>query len=381
MKFPTRVQWVLAMSLVTGMQPIWAQAAPVRTPVEHTIGTDRFIAGCPITVVRPVAGDLIAAGCSLDILSEVAGDLVVAGGELRLTAPVKQGVYAAGGRVTIDGTVQRNVRAAGGRVILGPNAKVAGNFTAAGGQVDIDGAVGGYLQVGGGRVRINGPVAGDVEVGAGDIEIGPKALIEGKLRFASRHELQQDPAAQVRGGVEKIEGSDAWFASHQWNDGEHHGHHWIWTAGVLIIAAILALALPRLYGDVAQTARASWSKWLLVGFVALVCVPILALISLITVIGIPLALLLMALYLVLLLLGYASAGVALGDIGLRHWSAERAGKAGWRIAAAVLAMLAISLLGRIPFLGGLLTLLAMLTGMGALLLQLRPAVGSAEKPA
>ena len=372
---------LLAICFAIGAQPLWAQGASEKTfPAERDLGADRFVAGCPVSVVRPVAGDLMAAGCNVEVLAEVDGDLVVTGGSLRIAAPVKQGLYAAGGRISINAEVHRNARIAGGRVELGPNAKVAGNVTVGGGQVEIDGGVGGYLQVGAGRVRIDGPVAGDVEIGADEVELGPNARIDGKLRYVSNEEIRRDPAAQVRGGVERVERGERWRASRHWLEGARHGLEWVWSLGLLLIAAILVTALPQLYKGVAETARARWAFSLLIGFIVLVCVPVAALIAMISVIGIPLALAMIALYLLLLLVGYVSAGIALGDVALQRWRAEGAVKPGRRTAAAVLAMLVLSLLGRVPFVGWLVTLTAMLTGIGALLLQLRFAPTGAGKP-
>ena len=269
---------LLAICFAIGVQPLWADTPADKTfPAERNFGTDRFVAGCPVSVVRPVAGDLMAAGCNVEVLAEVDGDLVVTGGNLRLAAPVKQGVYAAGGHVSIEAAVQRNVRIAGGRVELGSDAKVAGNVTVGGGKVEIDGAIGGNLLVGAGSVRINGPVAGDVEVGAGEVELGPNARVEGKLRYASREEIRRDSAAQVRGGVERIERGERWRASRRWLEGARHGVGWVWSLGLLLCAAILVTALPQLYKGVAETARARWALSLLIGFIVLVCVPVAAL--------------------------------------------------------------------------------------------------------
>ncbi len=195
----------------------------------------------------------------MEVLAEVDGDVVAMGGNVRLAAPVKQGVYAAGGRVSIDAPVQRNVRIAGGRVELGPNANIAGNVTVGGGKVEIDGAIGGYLQVGAGSVRINGPVTGDVELGAGDVELGPNARIEGKLRYASGEEVRRDSAAQVRGGVERIERGGRWPAAHRWRGGTRHRLGWVWSVGLLAVALILIAALPRFYIRVEESARTRWA--------------------------------------------------------------------------------------------------------------------------
>jgi len=378
MNLPNPIRALLVASCVVAAQPLWADDSPARTvPMEREFGADRFVAGCPVSVARAVAGDLIAAGCHVDVLAAVDGDLVVVGGNLRVAAPVKQGVYAAGGRVSIDGVVRRNIRVAGGTLELGPAAKIAGNVTAAGGSVQIRGAVGGYLQVAGGSVLLDGPVAGDVEVGAGELELGPGAAIEGKLRYASRKEIRRDPAAQVRGGIEHVEGGAGWPALRPRAEHRKHGSGWVWSVGLLMIAAILVAALPAQSLGVAQTVRTRWAPAMLVGFIALACVPVAVLIAMVTVIGIPLALVAIALYGALLVVGYVSSGIALGIVALQHWRTDRAALPGWRIGAAVLAMALISLLGRLPFVGWLFTLAAMLTGIGAMLLQWRASIRAA----
>jgi hypothetical protein len=110
---------------------------------------------------------------------------------------------------------------------------------------------------------------------------------------------------------------------------------------------------------------------LLLGFVLLVCMPIAALLLIVTLIGIPLGLLIIALYLALLPLGYVSAAVGLGDWGLQRLRAAAAAHLGWRIGAAATALVALALLGAIPWLGSWIGFAALLAGLGALLLQWR----------
>jgi cytoskeletal protein CcmA (bactofilin family) len=290
-----------------------------------------------------------------------------------LGAAIKQGVYAAGGRISINGPVQRNVRVAGGRVEIGPQAKIGGNVTIGGGEVRITGAIDGYLQVGGGQVVIDGPVGGNVEVGSGAIELGPNARINGKLRYASRDELKRDPAAQVQGGVERFSPRADWPVPSGVQERAGRGAGWVWSIGLMVIAALLVAALPGVYTGVEATVRARWALSLLIGFIALVCIPVAALIAMFTVIGVPLALAVITLYLALLLIGYVTAGISVGELVLARFQSARASHTAWRVAAAVLGMLAISLLGRLPWVGGLVLIAALLLGIGALLMQLAPA--------
>jgi hypothetical protein len=337
--------------------------------VRHSMGADRFAAGGRVSVDESVTGDLIAAGGDVTLNAEVGGDLVVAGGSVRLTGSGSQGLYAAGGSVDINARITRNARVAGGSVSLGPIGQIAGNATFAGGEVVVRGGIGGYLQAGGGRVYLDGPVGGDVEVAGESIELGPNARIEGRLRYTSQNEVIRAAGAEVKGGIERLAGEDA--ARSRFSRFTGGGLGLAWSLGLMVAAALFAGVLPGLaswLGDTLQQ-RFGWS--LLAGFIALVCIPVATLILLVTLIGAPLAIAAIAAYLALLLTGYVASGVGAGSLALRRWRPERAASTAWRVGAAAVGMFVIVLLGKLPWLGGLVGLAALLLGIGALLMQLR----------
>ncbi len=357
----------LAVALFTSSALALAALVPKGAPgpVVREAGADRFLAGGTAVVDQPVAGDLYAAGGDLDIEGQVGGDLVAAGGRVSVGGQAGQNLYAIGGRVALEGAVARNARIAGGSVQIGPRAHVAGGASLAGGEVNVLGAVDGYLQAAGGRVYIDGTVGGDVDVAAQEVELGPGARIGGAVRYLSRREIVLDPGAQVKGPIERRLAP----APRPKFGKAAHAFGWVWSAGLMLLAGALVALLPQFFGAVAQTARRSFAWSLVRGFALLVSVPVAALLLLITGIGAPLALLAAVLYLALLLVGYASAGIALGEAGLQRW--RPASTRSWRVAAAVLGMLAIALLARIPVLGAVVCLVALSAGTGALGMQLR----------
>jgi len=349
-----------------------AAAQEMKKPiVERDLGNDHFAAGCPVRVDRPVKGDVFLAGCSIDVEAAVDGDAIVAGGNVRIGAPVAQTLYAAGGQLTVNANVGRNARIAGGQVEIGPKAQVGGNVTVGGGEVRINGAVKGYVRAAGGKVLINGPVDGDVVATSGAVELGPNARINGQLRYASREEITRDASAQVQGGVERMQLEGGWPVPERAERSVGRRGGWAWSIGLMVLAGLLAAALPAFYARVSETLRTRAGMSLLFGFIAMVCIPAAALILLFTIIGVPLALATVALYLALLLVGYVSTGIGIGDWALTRFSPARVSQRTWRIVAAVLGMLAISLLGRLPYLGGFVVLVALLIGLGALVLQVR----------
>jgi cytoskeletal protein CcmA (bactofilin family) len=338
-------------------------------------GADHFVAGGSIRVGQPVAGDLIAAGGKVDVDAAVNGDAVVAGGDVRVSGAVGNSLYCGGGQVTLDGTVGRNARVGGGRVEIGPRAIVAGNVSIGGGEVRIDGAVKGYVQAAGGHVLINGPVGGDVVATSGAVELGPNARIAGKLRYASHGELKRDPAAQVTGSVERVPIEVRPMGAHR-TTARPGG--WLWAVGLVLMAGVLVAALPAFTTRVAATLHRRIGMSLLIGFVALVCIPVAAILLLLTLIGVPLALLTLVLYFALLLVGYAMTGIGIGDWLLGRYRVADASRVGWRIGAAALAMLAIALLARVPWIGALVSFLVLIAGLGAVVMQARKASSAAS---
>jgi cytoskeletal protein CcmA (bactofilin family) len=369
--------WGLAVGAIASLALTGAQGDDKRV-TERDMGSDHIVFGGSLRIDRPVSGDLIAAGGNLDVDAPVSGDAIVAGGNVRLSAAVGQDVYAAGGRIAVDAPIGHNLRIGAGQVDLGPKGSVAGNVSIAGGQVTLRGPVKGVVQVGGGRVLIDGPVQGDVLAGAGQIELGPNARLAGALRYRSGNELRRDPAAQVAGAVERMSlpgiGRDGSARSERIARAPFGGGAaWLWTLGLMVLAAVLVGGLPLSSRLVAQAWRARPGQSLLFGFIALVCIPVAALILLVSIIGIPLALLTLLLYGVLLLVGYVASGVALGEWALTRLRADAAGRTGWRIAAAMLAVLALALLGAVPYVGAVVALFAVLAGIGAIVLRFMPA--------
>ena len=374
---PIVVAAVFAVSVVHAVAQGGAASAPGS---RHELGGDRFVAGSSVALRDAVAGDLFAAGGNVETDAAVGGDAIVAGGKIRIGAAVAQSVFATGGQITVNGQVGRNLRAAGGQVELAAGSRIGGNVSVAGGQVNLRGAVLGHVQAAGGRVFIDGPIGGDVEAASGQVELGPNARIDGSLHYRSGDTLRQDPAAVVRGGALPMPDEPA---RHETPMRPPHGHGgpgaagWMWTFGLILLAAVLLALLPAPLARVSQTLQARPGMSLLLGFLLLVCAPVAALLFIVTIIGIPVGLLAIALYLVLLPLGYVSGAIALGDWGLQRWRTEVAPRLGWRIGAAAIALALLALLGWVPVLGSLTAFAALLAGLGAWLLQWRGPSASA----
>lgn len=358
----------LAFALLAA--PLAGQTPDRQLPgAERGFDGDRFVAGGSLWITRPVHGNLVAAGGNVDIAAAVGGSAAIAAGTVRVGAPISQSIYAAAGAVAIDVAVEDNIRVAGGSVQIGRQASVGRNASIVAGDVRVLGRIGGYLQAGGGHVLIDAPIGGDVEIGAGSLELGPNARIKGRLRYAAREELIRAPGAEVQGGIERFTPREERPTPQRVEVETWRVAGWVWSIGLALVAAVLVAMLPAFYGAVTATVRTRWAWSLLVGFIALVCIPVASLVLMFTLIGIPLGIAAIVFYVLLLFVGYVTAGIGMGQALLLRLQSQRATRAGWRVIAAALGVVAISLLGRLPWVGGLVVFAAMLLGIGALLLQ------------
>ena len=342
--------------------------------VTHQFGTDYFGVGGSLNLTDSVAGDAILAGGQVTTASEVKGDLVAAGGEVSLGGGVGDDLYAAGGKVQVDAIVAGNARIAGGDVTIGPATVVTGALSMTGGRILFQGTAHDYLQASGGQARIEGIVIGDAEVRAEEVEIGPEARIGGKLIVRSPRQPTIAAGAEIAGGVDYAESGVGGSIDHEEVARDvrtvaHGVGSFLWILGVFIAGTLFTLAFPAYSARAADWIGREPLRSIALGFVILTCLPILAVLLLITIVGIPLALIIMMLYVPLLFLGWVTAALFLGrkaSVMLRGMQPATTGR---RLLMLLLAVLALWLFGQLPYVGGWVTFLALLLGIGALVWQ------------
>ena len=342
--------------------------------VAHRFGSDYFAAGGAVNLTESIAGDAFVAGGNVATANDVQGDLVAAGGEVSIGGAIGDDLYAAGGEVQLDAMVAGNARLAGGDLSVGPATVVQGALSLNGGRIRFDGTTHDYLQATGGQVTLDGTVRGDATVRAEDVRIGPGTRIDGKLTVHSEREPVVPEGAVIGGGLEYHEADinvhfDDGRTVHDFGGVAHGVGSVLWILGVFVTGVLFTLAFPAYSARAADWIGREPLRSLGLGFVILVCLPVLALLLLVTIVGIPLALILVMLYLLLLFLGWVTAALFLGRKGLALLRNERPVSTAGRIGALLAAVVVLWLLGQVPIVGGWITFAALVLGIGALVWQ------------
>jgi len=259
----------------------------------------------------------------------------------------------------------------GSRTVWGVSLTVAradhlcGNVDVYGGSAIIDGSVAGNVTVVGGGAIVNGAVTGNVTAVGGDITLGAGAEVGGNVDALGGN-VQKAPTAIVGGNIE-----------HGFTFNGVTPLSWLGFTSDIVVrwwsmlfwglaAALSAVFFPRQLRNVRAVARREPVMSFGVGIAAVVVGVVAALVLFITCIGIPVALALgIALWLGWIL-GTAAIGLWIGEGLLRLGGSSDRSPA----LAAVLGVLLLTLCESVPCAGGILSLVAGFTGLGASALAL-----------
>lgn len=142
----------------------------------------------------------------------------------------------------------------------------------------------------------------------------------------------------------------------------------------LILGLLLIYLIPNYSREVVSTVRDRTLASLGLGFLMLLVTPVVIVFLFVTVVGIPLALILLAVYLIGIYLARILAILWIGST-LIGWFGKTV-REGWVL---VIGLVTYSILTLIPFVGGLITMLAVLVGLGASILADRQLYLTARK--
>lgn len=342
----------------------------VMAPAAHAAdeGTNVYVAGADVKIDTPVDGDLYAAAGRVHVTGSVRGDAVLAAGSIDVSGSVSEDLRAAGGVVSLGGRVGGEALIAGGSIAFGPDAVVLGRTWLAGGDIAVAGTLEGGLRVYGKNILILGEMRGPVELQGEQIEIAASARIQGDVAYSSRNEIKLDPRAHVTGTVTRTPGAFE-FPRPRLDIPGLPVIRPLLLLGLLAAGALMLSLFPRFTTHALHTLGASPFKSMGLGTAIFFSLPPVILLLIITIIGIPIAFMLAAVYGAALLAGYLVTAFFIGDRLLHAAGRRDEVTFGWRIASLLVALLLLWLAYAVPFVGTLIVLVALFAGLGAMVLQ------------
>jgi len=348
---------------IAGCLFLFGIAVSAAHAADTSAGGNTYLAGGDLKVVMPIAADLMAAGGRVSVERDIGADATVAGGSVDIRAPVMQDLRIAGGAVAVERNVGGELVATGGTVRLDRTAQVAGPALLAGGEVNVAGDIGKGAKIYGGKITISGHIGGDTRLYGKEIMLTPDARIDGNLMYASPNELPEVQRAQVNGTVTRMETPEGWHVEVE-ESGVWSWFHPFILVSMLVAGMLLYLLFPNAVAGTQRAIGRHPVRSLLMGLALMFAVPPVAILFMATVIGLPIGLALMLLYPLSLMLGYLAAAFFVGHRLAAALKATEPLSFKKQMLYLALALLLLSVVFAIPFLGGFLLILATVAGLG-----------------
>ena len=363
--------FILSLALLT---PFSLLAATVDTnrSIEITTTPDGnlYLAGGDVRIQIPLPQDLLVAAGTLKISEAVEGDVSALGGTIDITAPIAGDLRAAAGHITISEAVEGDVAVFGSFIRV---AAPIGEANIAGGSIEFVGGAEGPVSLYGGTVALGGEFNEDVHVVASDrIIVLPGTVITGTLTYNAPQETVIPENAVIEGGVKYV-GSAAFLPT-----AEEAQSYALLGLGIFfavrVIAAMLMAGLvvglfrPLAQAVVSRVVREQFRgfiKVFILGLAVLLLVPFDLMLLLMSFVGIGVACVLGAAFVLALLLSYVYGATSLGYavLGLSRGRSEII----WQ--DALLGVFLLFALGLIPVIGFLTFFILFCAALGALVLH------------
>lgn len=308
-------------------------------------------------------GDVVVAGSNVMISSEVDGYVMAAAANVSVDAPVSNDLWAAGASVAVNAPVGDTAMIAGSSVSIQKNATIGGTARIAGSSVDVLGKVTGDLNIAAANARLASDIGGNADIRAERVVVDPGAIIHGRLIVYSPNQPTVSPEAQVLGGVDYHQTESrsspslgSWLAS------------WLIRFVWLSVLGLVAVWFSSVWVNrVSNALKQNPGRSVLTGLIALIAAPILCILLLVTVIGLPLGVVLGGMTIVALMLSAMFVSFFVGGwitSLLNQWQTSN-------VAKVLIGSLVVSIAIMLPWLGGLAKLVIVIFGLGAFLIERR----------
>ena len=332
---------------------------------EKTIDEDFIAVGDTIEIKGQIDGDFIGIGRHIRCQGLIEDDVTVIGRDIDIEGDIGDSLRAAAERIRTDAHIKGDIIVFGKSVKLFENSIVEGDAVICAEEVEIDGKILQNLKVYAKKVKIKGEIVKDVKAKAARIILLPGARIGGDLSYTCPQEIELRGDAQVIGETsweKPVEMKIKSLVSPTTYSRRLIRKSLLFLP-LMLIGLILIAITPRQIRMTMDSMHKIPGKSLGFGFIFFVCVPVGTIILFATIVGIPLALIILLIYFSALYVSKLFAGMSIA-MRIFHLQ-DKQGKRPMVMALIVGAVIVV-LLSTIPKIGGFVGLLLVIFGLGGL---------------
>ncbi len=347
----------------------WLFAADASTlpRLQETQG-DYYASGKIVEISGKVNGDLYVAAGQVFIDGEVTGSVLVCGGMLSISGAVGENVRALVGQAQLSGSVKGNVSIVAGNVDITGSAVIGRNLSGMIGSSNLSGNIHNVVRLYAGSLRLSGTVR-EMIAYVGQLTLTSTAQVAKSINYWSSHEAIVAEESRIGG---EIVHHDAFWGK-KFRQGKGYIKvisHYLAIVMNLFYTLILGMIFLRFFPEKIKNGylvlRNRFFHALMCGIIFLVVMPLICLVLVVSIVGMPFALAVIALNAI----GFYSVKVIVIAYVARLLFHKFAYKK-WEIVYFCITTFLYFGLTRIPFLNVIIPVVTLLLGLGAVILGKR----------
>lgn len=370
MKFKISTLVIIAVLLLVPIFALRAQDSNQKSTIfvssDETISGNLIAASATVIVDGLVSGDLIVATNHLSVTGRVEGDIIAIGQEISIEGEVGGNVRVIANSITINGEIARNLNAFGSKILVSSDARIGWDALIAAVDSSVRGNITGSLDSYSKNTFLAGKIGKNANIRAYNqnndgIIIDKDATVNGDFNYYSQDDINIKNTSGISGEINY----------HQINNGVNTNptNSWLWNRvftllSLLFIGLIFIAIIPKFTEKYLNEAKNKTLSTYLFGAGIFLLIPPLVLITALTIIGLPLALILTTLWIAGIFLGKAMAAIILGDVIIKKVFKKSYKHIFW---ALLLGVVLLTLLFSIPWFGWVINLIAIWLGLGSIL--------------
>ena len=357
---------ILLIALLRNSAPAFqlVNADSYTLDAKATATNEMIISSAVVSIAGAAEDDLFIMTTSATLDGHFAGDVWAMADAVTFSGKAEDDLRFFGRSLEVrGGELRGSLTAIGNSIVISNGAVIRGSVVLIGETVISEGDVHGSLKIAGSSATISGRIRGNLRVAAEDIVVMPGTEIDGDLIYSSSDDLFLDKTVKLEGQLVKktVDAFSSWQTPKP--TFSHIATVQSFFYVCMMLAALPFMALfPRFTGlAVRQIRQRSWAT-LAIGVTAICLIPLASMLLLFTVIGIPLAVLLMLAYTLLVYLSKVPVALMLGGMLLRRRGPQPFSRV---FTALSMGLLILYAAGTLPFIGASVKLLTLFLGMGS----------------
>ena len=334
----------------------------------QTLSGPGFFSGNSVEINGTVDGTAFAVGQEVHVNGTINGDLFAAAQVIYINGKINGNIYAAGQDLRVGTQSTGDVFMAGQRIEILPESAMGRDLFAAGNRVVQAGSVQRHIFAAAADILLGGTIGQNANLTGENIQLLDGMLIKGNLNYTSSNMANIASGAKINGQTdwEKTKPADQSAAQPQ----KQTAAGSIWGIFLSIASALLIWFLMRIWRPDFWTKHSQFIaeqplKTIGTGAVAFLLTPLLIILLMITVVGIPLGIILGLTYGVAIYLCKIFVAVFFGAWLTKRFSWPERHLGVWPV---LLALIIFTAIVKVPVIGFLVTLLVIFSGLGALVL-------------